>query len=636
MTLYNFKGSISKNQTFTYKFFCLILFFSTVVFTASASVQDSLQRLLRKSSGTTKVLLLVQLSASYIETKNNQEAFVHGREAWQLASQLHFNYGEDASLNALGCYFRGINQNDSAISYFQRALIAEQNTDSLSLKGNIFINLGIVYIRISKYDIALNYFQQAKAIGQQLKDNLLQAKALNYCGQIYFFKSNYTNALDDFLKAKRLVESMHNQLMLAQTIYSIGIIYLNTSQYPLSLSYFNQALSLYLAIDNKEGIGNCYSEMGNVLSDQKRYREGNVYYFKALNIFKKLGDKYYLSVLDNNLGDNYLILKEYQSAKNLYEQSLQISAAIQDEEGVIYAHINIGNAYVGLHDWHAAQKHLELGRKMADNNKLLKLQRLAYESIFKMNESRGNYKAALTAFKRFVQLNDSMVNEDVLNHLSELQTKYETEKKTHQIQVQQLSIRNQKHVLWASVGFAIFLLCVLVVVILLWRKRNVAYRKLVELNRHIAENEIKNLSLESQNQIPKEESAQYASSQLNPELKAQIAERINRYMIDQQPYLKFNFNLDDLTKAMETNRTYLSQIIHEEYKCGFTRFVNDFRIREACRIMANPQYDKAIKALHEKVGFSSQSAFYDAFKIKTGTTPSFYYKQVRQSDESSY
>ncbi|HED37105.1 MAG TPA: AraC family transcriptional regulator, partial [Ignavibacteria bacterium] len=72
--------------------------------------------------------------------------------------------------------------------------------------------------------------------------------------------------------------------------------------------------------------------------------------------------------------------------------------------------------------------------------------------------------------------------------------------------------------------------------------------------------------------------------------------------------------MKNLSEKCKTNRSYLSQIIHEKYQLSFNNFINKYRIEEAMRLLMEPAgIDIPLKALHERLGFSSYTRFYEAF-----------------------
>lgn len=119
-----------------------------------------------------------------------------------------------------------------------------------------------------------------------------------------------------------------------------------------------------------------------------------------------------------------------------------------------------------------------------------------------------------------------------------------------------------------------------------------------------------------------EESAETEEAD-NQELKEANAEYrriLESWMEDEKPYLNPDFRLLDLRQVLPLNRTYLSQLINNEYGCSFYQFVTNYRIEEAKRLMREHP-DKKLQEISDQCGFSSPTVFSRVFVREVGMTP---------------
>ncbi|MDL2276979.1 helix-turn-helix domain-containing protein [Parabacteroides sp. OttesenSCG-928-G07] len=103
------------------------------------------------------------------------------------------------------------------------------------------------------------------------------------------------------------------------------------------------------------------------------------------------------------------------------------------------------------------------------------------------------------------------------------------------------------------------------------------------------------------------------------------------YFLGEKPYLNPDLNLDDVSKALGTNKTYLSQLINREFEMNFYTFVNQYRIDYAIQLIEN--YDKRTlmtTQLFSDSGFKSRSVFYKLFKETTGYSPTDYISKLEK------
>ena len=115
----------------------------------------------------------------------------------------------------------------------------------------------------------------------------------------------------------------------------------------------------------------------------------------------------------------------------------------------------------------------------------------------------------------------------------------------------------------------------------------------------------------------------YSSSKLSDEKSGQIQARIAEVAADSGIICSPDCTIGHLAEIIGCNTKYLSQIINDKYGCNFNSFINELRIKEACRRLAAD--DKTmlltIEAIANEVGFKSKSSFFSSFKQVTGLTP---------------
>jgi AraC-like DNA-binding protein len=90
-----------------------------------------------------------------------------------------------------------------------------------------------------------------------------------------------------------------------------------------------------------------------------------------------------------------------------------------------------------------------------------------------------------------------------------------------------------------------------------------------------------------------------------------------------KPYLDADFNLDIVSKEIGFSKTYISQVINQEFGVNFNSFINNLRIEESLYLLVN-KLDMNINEVFYEVGFNSKSVFNTAFKKQVGCTPSEY------------
>lgn len=196
------------------------------------------------------------------------------------------------------------------------------------------------------------------------------------------------------------------------------------------------------------------------------------------------------------------------------------------------------------------------------------------------------------------------------------------------------TVRLQGIILWLSAIIAILLLGGGSMLLIQNYKLKKSYKALWDKNKELDTAEDSNKDKVFAYQICENEKKSSGDGyQINAELEAKIM----NVMENSEQWLAPDFSIQKLSKLVGSNTTYVSQLINERFGKNFRSFVNDYRIKEARRRLADSVgYGMmTIHAIGESVGFRSSTNFISAFRKQTGLTPSFYQKMARKEQEEA-
>jgi YesN/AraC family two-component response regulator len=102
----------------------------------------------------------------------------------------------------------------------------------------------------------------------------------------------------------------------------------------------------------------------------------------------------------------------------------------------------------------------------------------------------------------------------------------------------------------------------------------------------------------------------------------QLKEQILHLFATEKIYLNSDLKITQVSAKLKTNRTYVSNLINNEFACSFSDFVNRYRIEEAKRMLENNGLTNySLNYISEAVGFGSLNTFIRVFKETEGITP---------------
>lgn len=107
----------------------------------------------------------------------------------------------------------------------------------------------------------------------------------------------------------------------------------------------------------------------------------------------------------------------------------------------------------------------------------------------------------------------------------------------------------------------------------------------------------------------------------NP-VKSEDLERIVNYIEKEKPYLKVDFSVHDVSRELNIPHLRVSNCFNKQLDTTFPDYRNRLRIEHAIKLFHEKvHYQMSIEGVAIQSGFKTKSAFYAAFRIVYGMTP---------------
>ena len=110
----------------------------------------------------------------------------------------------------------------------------------------------------------------------------------------------------------------------------------------------------------------------------------------------------------------------------------------------------------------------------------------------------------------------------------------------------------------------------------------------------------------------------------------ELYEKLTTYMVEKKPYTDNELRLVHLADNLGFSTHLLSKVINKKSGKNFNQFVNEYRLEEAQRLLAENS-SESIKSIYFDVGFNNKATFYNAFRRKFNCTPLQYKQQLLES-----
>lgn len=372
----------------------LIYIFVFIATNTGAPAQVSIDSLL---SG----LDTLQSDSARISRLNNL-AFEYTRKDYNIArmladSSIHLSKktnnkdGLSKAYQHKGTSLHYLSEFSSALQYYDSSRqIAKILNDSIRL-ASIFNNIGLTYRIKGDLDLALENFYLSM---NYLKgDTNRIASRLGNIATIYFMQEKYTEAIGVFQQISRIFKQQGNLRYLISSYTNLAMCYMEMKDYEQSEYYNKEALKVAISENDIRGQARAYVTLGRLAGLRGAFNEAIDYLLEGKTIATQINDKDILMHANAETGSVYEKTGKTEKAISSYAEAINYAEEL--------------NAKSQLEGY--------------------------YNEISKLYRDAGNFQKAYKYLTLKSAVTDSLMNEQKLKQIEELQTKYETEKKEQQI-----------------------------------------------------------------------------------------------------------------------------------------------------------------------------------------------------------
>jgi serine phosphatase RsbU (regulator of sigma subunit) len=461
------------------KILFIICLFPTFLF-GQDKIIDSLNIVLKLAKhDTTKAITLVALSENLFPFNPDTVIPLCENALYIIENNLPKANGQirktlivikSAAINNLGFIYYQKNNWELALKYFSQSL-------QISIQLNDYESIGLAYRNISGIYKEKGEFK--KSVGYSFKSLTYYSKAnfkegianeLNDIGFYYNTIGDTKKAIEYYLVSLKIYEEIDDKRGISASLNNLGVIYSNLGDIKKSLDYYQKSLSICEKAGEKSSIAYALNNIGMIYLSQKDYLKAIEYLKRSLKYYEDINDKSGIALIYNNISNAYDKLGDQKSCLNFLLKSIKISEEIGDLNGLEHSYNNIGSVYLDNnkdsmalfyyekalanaiktgHNYGKAQilgdiaavyqkqKKYYLALKYALeaynlSNSLHYPEIIRYSALVlkKIYVGMNEHQKALEMYEVYVQMRDSILNEENQKFALKNQLKYEFDKKT--------------------------------------------------------------------------------------------------------------------------------------------------------------------------------------------------------------
>lgn len=390
--------------------YIVVFLFSAFIAKAQKEKSDSLLTLLKSAKNdTSKVMLLLKIANTY-EGNDQDSSIYYLEESKRLSDLLKFKPG--------------------LYHYFERSLVVSFT------KGN--------------YPLAMDQSNKALALAEELNDSNFIINVLGNTGIIYQYTGQFDKQLEYSLRVLEILERRKQREKLSAMYHNIANAYYNLTQFRKSIDYCLLSLELNKQTRSNAYINRVYAGLGNGYAMLKNTDSALYYYNRAITEAIKLNDKYAEATIYGYMADTYADRNDFKEMLKVAEKSLMLSKQLQSRQMLASSLYTMAYARYFNGDNIAAKKNINAALDIAEKDSLKDELKNIYTVLSFIAARDGDFKTSYWAKQKNDSIQQALLNEQVIKSTTELEKKYESEKKEGHIKqleadkkLQQLSIKQK-------------------------------------------------------------------------------------------------------------------------------------------------------------------------------------------------
>lgn len=294
-----------------------------------------------------EVATLIGIGQGYSLLEENQTALDYFNRALPIARRLKSPVMLASTLLTVGMSYTALNQNRKAIPFYDEAMSVLRagggdDDDSMRrIKGAALTGLGLNSFMVGEPQKGIDYLNQSLALSRSLNDAAGEAQMLNAIGAIYLRVGNGREALLHLERALQIRRSLKDKNGELQTLSGIGHVYDNTGEPRKALDYFNQSLALSREVKDQRAESRSLKEIADAYTSMGELQKAIEYFNQSLQLRNDSGTL-------NNVGMVYGMTGDFQKSIDTFNQALLLERAGNERRGEASTLANIGNFYLGF------------------------------------------------------------------------------------------------------------------------------------------------------------------------------------------------------------------------------------------------------------------------------------------------
>jgi len=333
-------------------------------------------------------------------------------ELLTTAKELHLKRSDSLSyakcLTNMGMTYSAIgNINAAAIVHQESVEVFESLGDS-TLLAYAMGNMAMVLVEQGRYDKALEYLNLSLKVKQAKNDLYGMATAHINIAAVQRESGDFAAAIKSYEIAREFSKQADDQEGISIVLTNLAQINKTLRHYDQTLALLNEAIPLQIEMGDQKLLTSSYLTMGNTYQDMGEANKAIGYFYKSDSVASAIGNSRGMADAKSAMGSIHSGKGDYEKGQILFKEAESIMLAGGDSAGLATIWRNMAKCLMMEGNARSAMDMAEKAWIISKRLGRVEEQRNAAEVLWQASEKLGKYSAALSSYKDYVALRDSL------------------------------------------------------------------------------------------------------------------------------------------------------------------------------------------------------------------------------------
>ena len=364
---------------------------------------------------------------------------------------------------------------NKSLEYVRKGLLVAEKQKNYFYFCELYFNAGNIYYSMNKLDSSMYYYEQSLAMyekaaekGEGNQEDLIYTRMRIFVSiaSIHFPSGRYDLVLENYYKALEVAEK--NKLFpdAAFINMSIADIYKYMSNTEQAKTYYLKSEILYRELSDSLGIARINYKISGIYNFLEDYQKALLCGEESYRILSAMS---YARAIDfygavQSMSNAWFKIHNYEKALEYALKTVDYAHQTKRQDVLAQSLQMLAQCYLKQNKFKEAEE--TAFQAFAIDSSKLQINTVLYQIITECNIGLKNSAKALEYFYKTIDTKNTFANQNFQSSISEMEVKYETEKKELQI----AALHNEKIMMRKqSIAISVVLLLGLVALFFLWR-----------------------------------------------------------------------------------------------------------------------------------------------------------------------